>query len=124
MRQEGESRKLISTSRVEEPHFSQSQNVNAVECSVVSIDEFVESTRLQRVDFIKLDVEGAEIQAILGAVKSIKKYSPKLAISLYHNVHDLFRIPQLLQEINDTYTYHLGHHHGALFETILYAHPR
>jgi len=103
--------------------FSEIKNENTIECNVISVDEFVEFQRLNKVDFIKLDVEGVELNALKGAMKTIKTFRPKLAISLYHQLHDLYIIPLFLKEICIDYNFYLGHHHSALHETILYAKP-
>ena len=97
---------------------------NSIECDVLPVDEFVESRDLNKVDFIKLDIEGAEFNALKGAIKTITKFRPKLAISLYHQLQDLYFIPLFLKEICIDYEFYLGHHHSALPETILYARPK
>lgn len=100
------------------------KNEYAIECDVLSIDEFVESRNLNKVDFIKLDVEGAEFNALKGAIKTITKFRPKLAISVYHKLQDIYFIPLFLKDICIDYEFYLGHHHSSLFETILYAKPK
>ena len=55
---------------------------------VVSIDTFLENEKLKAIDFIKMDIEGAEIEALEGAVNSIKKFSPSFAIASYHIVNN------------------------------------
>ncbi|MFH1915272.1 MAG: FkbM family methyltransferase [Pseudomonadota bacterium] len=104
-------------------HVSSGGGQGSVQCEVISVDEFVKASRLKRVDLIKLDVEGAEAEAIKGAMGTIGKFTPKLAISLYHTPRDLYHLPRLISEISSDYTYYVGHHHAALHETILYACP-
>ncbi len=50
-------------------------------------------------DYIKYDVEGAEYEAILGSLNTIKRTHPKLLVSLYHRNEDLYRLPLLLKEL-------------------------
>ena len=50
------------------------------------------------VDYIKYDVEGAEREALLGSVETIRRYSPTLLVSLYHRNEDLFALPLLIHE--------------------------
>lgn len=71
--------------------------------------------------FIKMDIEGAEFDALLGAEKIIKQYKPDLAISVYHRIQDMWEIPLLIKKFNPDYRLYLRCHgvHGV--ETILYA---
>jgi len=105
-------------------HVDTTQNTHSVRCDVVSIDEFVSSSRIKKVDFIKLDVEGAEANVLKGALKTISRFKPKLAISIYHEPQDLYYLPRLIHEIDAQYDFFLGQHHPTLHETILYAKPR
>ncbi|WP_242264032.1 FkbM family methyltransferase [Bacillus cereus group sp. BfR-BA-01400] len=90
---------------------------------VISIDEFVEKKKLERLDYIKLDIEGAEYEALLGSEVAIKNYNPLLAICLYHEAEHLWDIPLLINKFNQEYTFYLGHHCNLPYETILYAIP-
>ena len=71
--------------------------------------------------FIKMDIEGAEVLAITGLSKTIKNYSPKLAICLYHRLSDLWSIPILINSINRRYSFKIAHHSFGQTETVLYA---
>lgn len=51
---------------------------------LISLDAFVEERKIDRIDFIKVDIEGLEELAIKGAIQIIKKYRPKWSISSYH----------------------------------------
>ncbi len=88
-----------------------------------SIDGFVDEHGIQKVDFIKLDIEGAEIEAINGAINTIKKDRPQMAISIYHKKEHLYEIPILISELCDDYTFRLGRYSPDAAETILYAIP-
>ncbi len=70
--------------------------------------------------YIKLDIEGYEKEALMGAKKIIKKYKPKLAICPYHNIEDLWEIPNLINRINPDYKFYLRHYSDFLFDTICY----
>lgn len=87
---------------------------------VESIDYFVK----EPVTFIKLDVEGAEYQALLGAEHTIASYKPKLAICTYHKLEDIWELPSLIHEMNPEYRFYLRHYSFAENETVLYAMPR
>ncbi|MBU1002516.1 MAG: FkbM family methyltransferase [Proteobacteria bacterium] len=102
-------------------HVSHQGSPDSCPCEVISVDEFVDALSLKKVDLIKLDVEGAEVNVIKGAIKTITRFKPKLAISLYHAPKDLYYIPRLLLELDPQYKIYIGHHHACLYETILYA---
>lgn len=63
-----------------------------------------------RVDVIKYDVEGAEVQAILGCKQTIIKHKPRLMVSAYHKIDDLFNLPNLINSFRDDYKIYLRHH--------------
>jgi len=69
------------------------------EIEVTTIDEYVAGEALERVDFIKLDVEGVEHDVIVGAARTIAAFRPKMAVSLYHNLADLTGIPLLINSM-------------------------
>lgn len=74
-----------------------------------------------RIDFIKMDIEGAEVQALLGAKETIIRYKPNLAICIYHNIEDYIEIPLLIKSWNLDYDYYIRHHTVADTETVFYA---
>ncbi len=59
--------------------------------------------------YIKMDVEGEETKAILGATKTILKNKPKMLISAYHRTDDLIKIPQTVLNIRNDYKIYLRH---------------
>jgi hypothetical protein len=71
-----------------------------------------------------MNIEGAEIDALEGARKTIARWSPKLAVSVYHRASDLWRIPQIVSQLNPRYDLYLRQHDGGVIETVLYAIPR
>ena len=89
----------------------------------ITIDDLVSSHNLPSVDFIKMDIEGAELAALQGGEESIRKYRPKLAISLYHRPEDFDSIPRYLSGLDLDYTFYLGHHTIYENETVLYCVP-
>lgn len=90
---------------------------------VVSLDEILGVNN--EVTFIKMDIEGEEYNAILGAQELIKKYKPKLAICVYHKFDDLWEIPLLLKKLVPEYKIYLRHHGlyepAEMYDTICYA---
>lgn len=90
-----------------------------IEIEVCTIDDYCKQNDL-RPDLIKLDVEGADYAAIKGAQNIIKHNKPKLAVCLYHDFDDLWRIPELIDSIRPDYNFYLGHHNNSWHETVLY----
>jgi FkbM family methyltransferase len=71
--------------------------------------------------FIKLDIEGAELEALKGAAETIKRNRPKLAVCLYHKPGDLFEIPLFLKALAPDYRFYLRQHQPVSCELVLYA---
>lgn len=90
---------------------------------VAPIDRIVVDRRLPRVDLLKLDVEGAEREALEGAQETLIRHRPKLQVSIYHRARDLFDLPLWLSARLDGYRYYVGHHNYYHTETDLYAVP-
>lgn len=54
------------------------------DAETVSLDEYLAAAGWPRIDFIKMDVEGAEFAAVQGAFETLRRFRPKLAIAVYH----------------------------------------
>lgn len=67
-----------------------------VQVGVDTIDAFVADLKLPKVDFIKMDIEGAERQALQGAGGVLSKYHPRLMIDSYHRPDDMQVLPQII----------------------------
>ena len=87
----------------------------------VSLDDVIGNLNI---DFIKLDLEGGEEAAIKGAIKTIQKSRPILAISLYHKPQDLWELPLLLKTICSDYKFYIRQHYYNSFDSVLYAIPK
>lgn len=85
-----------------------SQPQGGVKVPLTTIDELVEELKLDRVDFVKMDIEGAEQRAILGAKKTIAKFHPRLAIAAYHLPSDYDKVPELVRGIWPGYKMECG----------------
>ena len=76
-----------------------------------------------QIDFVKLDIEGAEIAALDGMSRTIARSAPRLAVSAYHKPQDLWEIPlKLLQLLPAAQLYIRQHDHNGL-ETVAYIIP-
>ena len=77
--------------------------------------------QMDNVTYIKMDVEGAEKQALCGGVKTILEKKPKLNIAAYHTFEDLFDLALMVYSINPEYKLYLRHHpYIPLWDTNLY----
>lgn len=79
-----------------------------VRIPLTTIDRLVEELKLPRVDFIKMDIEGAERQALAGARRTIGRWKPRLAIAVYHLPGDREAIPNLILSIRSDYQVRVG----------------
>jgi FkbM family methyltransferase len=89
--------------------------------STIAIDDWVEENGIEKVDFIKMDIEGSELDALIGAEQTIRRYRPKLAIAIYHRVEDFKEIPRYIHSLNLGYRFYLGHFTIHAEETVLFA---
>jgi len=78
---------------------------------------------LKKVTFIKMDIEGAEMEALKGAKNTILKDKPRLAISIYHSDEDMLKIAEWIHATVPEYKLYCRHHsiYPFAFETVLYA---
>lgn len=88
-----------------------------VEIPVTTLDEALAGGR---VTFVKMNIEGAEMEALRGAAKAIGRWGPKLAISAYHRPSDLWQIPFLIRELHPQYRLALRQHDAGAIETVAY----
>ncbi len=93
---------------------------HALAIPVVALDD-VEAC--QDATFIKMDIEGAEMEALAGARQLIARCRPTLAICIYHSDEDMLRIPEHLLATLERYSFHVRHHSRNWQETVLYALP-
>lgn len=76
------------------------------ETSAITIDAICKNRKF---DFIKFDVEGAELKAVEGGKETLKRDKPKMLISCYHKSEDYFTIPLKVLEINPEYKLYMRH---------------
>lgn len=98
-----------------------SENHDGNEMKTITLDAYCEKNRILKVDYIKIDIEGAEYEALLGAKNVIRNNRPKLAICVYHSAEDFIRIPQKIKEYVPEYRLYLSHKREDLNETVLFA---
>lgn len=75
---------------------------------LTTIDKLVRELNLPRVDFIKMDIEGAEVPALSGARDTIARFKPRLAIATEHKPDDQYTIPAAVRKIRSDYQMECG----------------
>jgi len=91
-----------------------------IEIKLDKLDSIIQG----QITYIKMDLEGYEKLSILGAKELIKKYTPKLAISVYHRPEDFWEIPKTVLSINSNYKIYLRHYSESTTETDMYFIPK
>jgi len=97
----------------------------AIGVPLTTIDKIVAELKLPRVDFIKMDVEGAEVRAIQGARETIGKFKPRLSITAEHALDDEFAIPAAVRKLRSDYRMGCGpclESQGRIRADVLYFH--
>ena len=98
---------------------SSKQQANSIHVSVTTIDSFCKEMSITP-SFIKMDIEGSEYDALLGAKNIIASLKPKLAICLYHKLDDMWRIPLLIKQLVPEYKIYCKKNH-PFCEFVMYA---
>ena len=100
-------------------------NISDEGTDVIEVDSIDNTVGDNPIGLIKMDVEGAELKALQGAVKIIEKYKPVIAMSAYHRKEDLIAIPQFLKKFYTDAAFYLRKEEGmALYGLNLYVIPK
>lgn len=100
---------------------SKIDDLGEAQIKVTSLDEVLYEQE-KPISYVKMDVEGAEYQGLLGMKKIISRDKPKLAICVYHKQEDLWVIPDIILKLNPDYKIYMRHHSAiAYHETVCYA---
>jgi FkbM family methyltransferase len=91
-----------------------------VEVDGIPIDELFAD---RAITMIKMDIEGAEYDALIGGRKTIERDKPILAICVYHTQNDIWRIPLLIHDMLPQHKFFLRAYEGDGFQTVFYAVP-
>jgi hypothetical protein len=94
---------------------------------LTTIDKLVAELKLPSVDFIKMDIEGAEMQALEGAVETVRRFQPRMAISVEHRPTDPDTIPEFVHRLWPHYWYECGpctNVNGNIQPDVLFARAR
>lgn len=87
--------------------------------NVVALDDVI--LPHEDITYLKMNIEGAEEEALWGARKTIRRWRPKLALSVYHRASHLWKIPRLVRSLHSDYKLYLRQHDGGCVESVLYA---
>jgi FkbM family methyltransferase len=87
----------------------------------LKIDDLVARRDYPRIDFIRIDSEGAELEALKGSAAVLRRFKPKLAITVYHDLKDFWSIPQYLDGLGLGYRFYLRHFTIHAEEAVLFA---
>ena len=120
---------LLSNAEKEIDFISMIENTPTIKKNAITIDKFVEENNFEKIDYIKMDVEGAEKNILEGSIKTIKKFKPSLAIAIYHGgklfMEDFYDIPIFIKNvINEDYEYYIRTFSPWGGETILFCKPK
>lgn len=86
----------------------------------ITIDKYFNDIK---VDYIKMDIEGAELNALRGGMNVIKRDRPVLAICIYHSMNDRLEIPEMLVNSLEKYEFLIRHHGYTYCDSVLYGIP-
>lgn len=84
------------------------------------LDDVLSSQVLDRVDFIKMDIEGAEPHALMGARSTLARFRPRLAIAAYHDFDHVWQLAAIIDTLGLGYRFALGHFTAHAEETVLF----
>jgi FkbM family methyltransferase len=119
---------LMASGIADLPHFLTTKSkftdthYNTKTCKTYSIDGyFAENTDKPLPTFMKLDVEGAEKDTLIGAAKTISSAKPKIAISAYHKPENVYDLAAEIKKIRPDYRFKLRQTDYGYYETVLYA---
>ena len=107
-------------------HFSVNESASMIcedgesSIEVAKLDDVVNS----EINFLKMDIEGAEGGAIEGAKNTIKKWHPNMAICVYHKPDDFWKIPEQVLSIRDDYKLFMRHYTQGSDETVMFFIPK
>lgn len=93
------------------------EGTGTIKAEIVKLDDAIKD----KISFIKMDIEGEELNALIGASKIIQSQKPRLAICLYHKKNDIYEIPLFILSIVKEYRFIVRHYSSNPWETILYA---
>ncbi|MDR0868440.1 MAG: FkbM family methyltransferase [Planctomycetota bacterium] len=92
-----------SGNTVDEKRLPFDKETRVENIAITTLDQFAADNRLEKIDFIKADIEGAEREMLRGATAVLRKFAPKLAICTYHLPDDPQVLAQIIRAANPRY---------------------
>jgi len=94
-----------------------------IDTFLIKLDDMVPE-KLIPPTFIKIDIEGGEMDALKGMENTLRTYTPQIAISIYHRPADFFEIPEFILGISNNYKLYLRHYTESIYETVMFFVPQ
>jgi hypothetical protein len=94
---------LDAENSAENSFLKERRSGETIDLPLTTVDLLVKELGLERIDSIKLDIEGAEEKAIAGAAETIRKFQPRIALCLYHLKDDPLRLPAAVLGVQPNY---------------------
>ncbi len=113
----------LGKEKIEINQAQESQDICTHDYQAININT-LDNLIKEKVDFIKLDIEGAEQDAIVGAKQTIIDNHPILAICIYHKAEDWYKVPELVLDIRNDYKVFIRHYMEGIYETVMYFIPK
>uniref|UniRef100_UPI0026382118 FkbM family methyltransferase n=1 Tax=uncultured Mailhella sp. TaxID=1981031 RepID=UPI0026382118 len=102
--------------------FSILKTEHQAQAQTMRLDTLAEAEGFTGQTLIKMDIEGAELRALKGAEKFLRRCKPKLAVCVYHRLEDFWAIPMYVKSVRPDYRFGVKHHQkGTIGGTVLYA---
>jgi FkbM family methyltransferase len=95
-------------------------NKGDISIATCALDDFFGN---KKINFIKLDIEGNEKKALIGAKNIIKEHTPLICLSAYHRPEDIWELANVINSISEKYSFYLRQHYFNSFDVVLYAIP-
>jgi FkbM family methyltransferase len=103
-------------------NLGSSSKVTSEGTNKINVD-LIDNIVQERVSLIKMDIEGFEMKALIGCKNHIINDQPKLAIAVYHNSSDFWKIPEFIFSIRNDYEIFIRHYTEGWSETVMYFKP-
>jgi len=113
----------LGKEKIEINQAQESQDICTHDYQAININT-IDNLIKGKIDFIKLDIEGAEQDAVIGAKQTILDNHPILAICIYHKAEDWYKVPELVLDIRNDYKVYIRHYMEGIYETVMYFIPK